>query len=67
MRVQEKAVLNFLTDYVGEHGYAPSYREICEGTGIRSSSSIQPVLDSLQDEGFIRHRARVSRAIALLR
>lgn len=61
-----EAVLEFLTAYLGEQGYAPSYREICEGVGIKSTSYVTPLLKSLEDDGYIRQRPRVPRAIALL-
>ncbi|SIL73959.1 LexA repressor [Mycobacteroides abscessus subsp. abscessus] len=64
--IRRESILNFLTHYVGEYGWAPSYREICDGTGIKSTSQIPPFLDSLEADGYIRHRPRVSRAIALL-
>ena len=63
---RREAVLGFLTEYFGQYGWAPSYREICEGTGVKSTSQVPPLLDSLEADGYIRHRPRVSRAIALL-
>lgn len=36
----DKTVLNYIKKYVEEHGYAPSIREICDGTGYKSSSTV---------------------------
>lgn len=47
-------VYNFIIDYVGEHLYSPSVREICNGTGLRSTSSVYAHLLALENEGFIK-------------
>jgi repressor LexA len=46
---QEK-VYQFLRGYIAEHGYAPSVRDICMGTGIASTSTVYLHLRNLAKE-----------------
>ena len=52
MKSKEK-VLNYIVDYMTEHQYAPSIRNICEGTGLKSTSTVYSHLVSLELEGAI--------------
>lgn len=33
-------ILDFITGYIQQHGYAPTYREIGEGVNLKSTSSV---------------------------
>lgn len=44
----------FVKAYIGEHGWAPSYREIQEGTGIPSKATVQQHLYRLERDGKLR-------------
>ena len=37
--------------YIKEHGYAPTVREICEMTNLKSTSSVQSYLCKMFEEG----------------
>lgn len=51
-RSEKKAsILGFIRDYQKEHGYAPSYREIADGTGLKSTSSVHYYIQQLLFEG----------------
>lgn len=52
MKSREK-VLNYIVDYMTEHQYAPSIRNICEGTGLKSTSTVYSHLVNLELEGAI--------------
>ena len=41
----KQRIYMFVKRYMLEHGYAPSYREIAEGVGIKSTSTIQHHID----------------------
>ena len=43
----------------------PTVREICEATGIRSTSTVHSALSRLEEEGYIIRDARSSRSIRL--
>lgn len=46
-------VLNFIKEYIKEHGYAPTVREIGEGVGLKSTSSVHSHLRKLLALGLI--------------
>lgn len=48
-----------------ENGLPPTVREICEATGLRSTSSVHAILKYLEDNDYIVRDARYSRAIKL--
>lgn len=46
-------MMAYIMLYFDHHGYAPSYREIADGIGMKSTSSIYHHLKILFDEGKI--------------
>lgn len=48
-----RRVLEYVYEYVCEHGFSPSIREINELTGTTSSSSGWRILERLQKNGFL--------------
>ena len=46
-------------------GIPPTIREICEATGIRSTSTVHEILNLLEQEDYIQRDARYSRAIKI--
>ncbi len=58
------AVYKFLVKKSGE-GLPPTVREICQATGIRSTSSVHAILNHLEDEGYISRDPGFSRAIKI--
>ena len=43
----------FIRGYILEHGYAPTNREMGEGVGLTSTSSVNRHLNKLLDKGFL--------------
>ncbi|WP_222853787.1 transcriptional repressor LexA [Fodinicola acaciae] len=60
---RQRRILVAIRDWVVRHGYSPSTREIGDAVGLRSSSSVSKHLASLEDKGFLRRGATVSRPI----
>lgn len=50
---QREKILQYIIDYIQEHGYSPSIREICEGVGLKSTSSVHSHLVRMEKEGMI--------------
>ncbi len=50
---RQKNIIDFIIDYEGKKGYAPSYDEICQGIGISSKSTVSKHIKSLKDRGLI--------------
>ncbi len=63
---RQKGVLEFIREFISEHGYAPSLREICVRFGIKGPQNARKHLDALEKKGFIRRSANRSRAIDIL-
>jgi repressor LexA len=53
----------FIEEYIGEHGYAPTYREIMKKVGIPSLSVVRYNLERLQREGLLERSPRVARGL----
>lgn len=49
----EEKILEFCKEYFKQHGYTPSSREIRDGVGLRSTSSVNLHMDRLYDQGLI--------------
>ena len=59
-------VYHFLRSYIAEHGYAPSVRDICIGTGLSSTSTVFAHLRNLAKEGLIRKTGNQPRCLVLV-
>lgn len=53
MEDKTKEVLEFIISYIEVHCYAPSVREIAQGTGLKSSNTAHLYLKKLKDQGII--------------
>lgn len=60
-------ILDVLEAFQQKYGYPPSIREICEKTGISSTSVVNYYLDQLQELGYIERDQGVSRGIRLIK
>ena len=61
---KQNAVYNFLVDRLS-NGVPPSVREICQATGIKSTSSVHAILTALEENGYITRDPKFSRAIRI--
>ena len=62
---KREEILQFLTQFVCENGYAPSVREICTAVGLQSTATVHYHLSALRDAGLIEMDDRKKRAISL--
>lgn len=61
---KQSKVFSFLVERASG-GIPPTVREICESTGIKSTSTVHAILTALEDNNFISRDARYSRAIKI--
>lgn len=61
---QEK-ILAYIEAVIRTRGYAPSVREIAEGVGLRSTSTVHGHLTRLEKKGLLRRDAMKPRAMGL--
>ena len=62
---KREQILNFLTQFMNEHGYAPTVREICSAVGLQSTATVHYHLNALRDAGLIEMDEMKKRAISL--
>ena len=62
---KREEILQFLTQFVCENGYAPSVREICTAVGLQSTATVHYHLSALRDAGLIEMDDMKKRAISL--
>ena len=55
----QRAILQYITAYIQQHGYSPSVREIGAGVGLRSSSSVQAHLRRMLETGELETDAGI--------
>ncbi|MFI9454868.1 transcriptional repressor LexA [Amycolatopsis sp. NPDC052450] len=58
---RQQKILLTIREWVVEHGYSPSTREIGEAVGLRSTSSVSKHLAALEEKGFLRRSSSISR------
>ncbi len=61
---KQQSVYNFIVKQMSA-GFPPTVREICNNTGIKSTSTVHAILGVLEEEGYIVRDAKNSRAIKL--
>lgn len=63
---RERRVLEFISQYIQRHGYAPTLIEIAEGLGVSAVSTIHEHLARLVEKGYIKKTAGFERSIELI-
>jgi repressor LexA len=64
---RQQEIWKFLTDYVDDHGYPPTVREIGEAVGLASPSTVHAHLANLARAGLIKRDPTKPRALELRR
>lgn len=63
---RQATILQFLNDYIENHGYGPSLRDISSYFRIKSPKNVTKHLEALQKKGFISRSPGVPRGIEVL-
>lgn len=63
---RKQMILSYVEEYMGQHHFPPTMREICEGVGLRSVSTAHQYLAALENDGRICRMRGCSRAIQIL-
>jgi SOS-response transcriptional repressor LexA len=64
--VRQRAILQFMYDYLQQHGHAPAIRDIGRGVGIASSSNVIYHVNRLVVKGYLSKGQGTSRTMVLL-
>ncbi len=62
---RQRAILNFVREFISQKGYPPAVREIGAAVGLSSSASVHNHLRRLQEIGFINRDEAKPRALEL--
>ena len=63
---RQREILNYLSAYSDQHGYAPSFEEIAEQFAYSSLATVHEHLSNLERKGYIKRSYNESRAIEIL-
>ena len=63
---RQREILDFLNEFIENHGYAPSLEEIGLRFGLSSLATVHKHLTNLQDKGFIKRTWNRSRSVELV-
>lgn len=64
---KQETILEEIIKFKSENGFPPTVRELCEKTGLRSTSSVAAHLQALKDKGYINWVATMPRTITVIR
>ncbi|MDO4572166.1 MAG: transcriptional repressor LexA [Clostridia bacterium] len=59
----QRRIMDYIVDFTREHAYPPSVREICEGVGLSSTSTVHTHLKNLESKGLIERDRSKQRSI----
>ncbi len=63
---RQKEILDYLSEYIGSQGYAPTIEEIGHHFGLSSLATVHKHLTNLQEKGLIKRAWNRSRALELI-
>ena len=66
LSAKQQGILKFMREFIDEHDYPPSIRDIQVGCDVSSTSVVDYNLKALERLGYIRRDREVSRAIEVL-
>lgn len=64
---RQRAVYTFIEDFILEHGYSPSIRDICAGLNMRSTSTAHTHVANLEAKGYLKKQDKTNRSLVLTR
>jgi repressor LexA len=60
---KQRELLTYIENFITEHGYSPSYREIMSGLGYSSVATVALHVNSLLSRGHLRKRDHSARSL----
>jgi hypothetical protein len=63
---KQRELLTFIEQFIGEHGYSPSYREIMAGCDYTSVATVALHVNSLITRGHLRKRDHSARSLEVV-
>ncbi|GAC1387389.1 MAG: hypothetical protein NVS1B7_1380 [Candidatus Saccharimonadales bacterium] len=63
---KQREILTYIEQFIGEHGYSPSYREIMDGCHYTSVATVALHVNSLISRGHLRKRDHSARSLEVV-
>ena len=63
MTKRQSEIYEYIIGYMEKNLFSPTVREICEGVGLKSTSSVYSYLKKLEENGYITTREAEPRTI----
>ncbi len=63
---RQREILDYLNEFIQQHGYAPSLEEIGRRFGLSSLATVHKHMTNLESKGFIKRSWNRSRSVELL-
>lgn len=60
---RQRQVLDFITGFIRENNYSPSYEEIGQGLGLSSLATVHKHISNLEQKGYLKRDYNRSRSI----
>lgn len=64
---KQKELLSFIDQFITEHGYSPSYREVMNGLQYTSVATVSLHINSLITRGHLRKRDHSARSLEVVK
>ncbi len=64
---KQQELLVYIAEFIGEHGYSPSYREIMAGLNYTSVATVALHVNNLIKRGHVRKRDRSARSLEVVK
>jgi SOS-response transcriptional repressor LexA len=63
---KQRQLLEYISQFINEHGYSPSYREIMRGCGYTSVATVALHVNSLIARGHLQKRGQSARSLEVV-
>ena len=67
LTTSEEIVYKTIKKFFRQHGYSPTYRELCDMIGYNSSGTIGNILKSLKKKEYVDYKDHKSRTIKVIK
>lgn len=63
---KQKQIVEFISSFIKENNYSPSYREIMSGLGLSSVSAVAEHVENLVEKGALKKTDGTARSLEVL-
>jgi len=63
---RQRDLLQFVSQFMQKHGYAPTLAEICDGLGLRSPATVHEHISNLMEKGVLKKTDGIRRGIEVI-